>query len=103
MRYMDYFNTTQVSGDELTRYRDIARSQHEFVMEIFHAIPRPASPSEVHHIYCANLNSEEKAAPVTSIRRAISALTKKGLLRKTGWRVAGPYGRPEHTWELNRE
>ena len=39
--------------------------------------------------------------PLTSIRRALSNLTKRGLLEKTGTQIEGPLGKPENTWRLS--
>lgn len=38
--------------------------------------------------------------PLTSVRRAITNLTERGLLRFTAERRGGLFGRPEHVWEL---
>jgi hypothetical protein len=38
--------------------------------------------------------------PITSIRRSITVLTHSGLLQKTTLQHKGPYGEPEHLWEL---
>ena len=40
--------------------------------------------------------------PLTSIRRALTCLKKKGLVRKTGKAAVGRYGRNENLWEVNR-
>lgn len=41
-----------------------------------------------------------RKTPLTSVRRAMSNLTKAGLLVKTGIKIAGPYGRDEYCWRL---
>ena len=38
-------------------------------------------------------------APLTSVRRAMTNLTKDGLLEKTELKAEGIYGRPEHFWK----
>ena len=40
--------------------------------------------------------------PLTSIRRALTCLKKKGLVRKSGKVAVGRYGKNEHLWEVNR-
>jgi len=40
-----------------------------------------------------------KKIPITSVRRALSNLTRDRKLRKDGT-TKGPYGRPEHYWRL---
>lgn len=50
------------------------------------------SPSQVHEQKCFQW-------PLTSTRRAISNLTKAGILEKTDHTVEGRYGKPEHCWK----
>ena len=38
--------------------------------------------------------------PITSVRRAMTNLTKAGLLEKTGDKVLGEYGVMVNTWKL---
>ncbi len=53
------------------------------------------SPSQIHGVV-------GKGAPVTSIRRAMTNLTKKGCLVKLKDKRTGPFGRPEHLWILRQ-
>lgn len=55
------------------------------------------TPSEAHSAYCELY----PAVPLTSIRRAVSDLTERGLLRKSATMRLGIYGKSEHCWELN--
>ena len=49
------------------------------------------SPSDVLELYPA-------AVPITSIRRAITQMTKKGILVMTEATKKGTWGKSEHLW-----
>jgi hypothetical protein len=89
-----YHNTTN-AGAELARYERAARSQDEQVAELFRSYVSPFSPSEAHRML-------RTRAPLTSIRRAITNLTRAGVLERTDEQAMGPYGRPEYRWKLAR-
>ncbi len=52
--------------------------------------------SQAHRLYPDN------GTPLTSIRRAITVLTNKGLLQKTDEQISGVYGKPEYVWKYKR-
>ena len=88
-----YHNT---QGLEDTReFEQKALSQDERLLKFFEAMPfgELFSPSEIHKTVLPN-------APITSVRRSLTGLTKAGLLIKTSYLVDGPYGRPEGLWKL---
>jgi len=91
---MSYYNTTNIDGAELADSRGKARKQDDIVLECFGKFPNGATPSDIHSFAFAH------AAPITSIRRAISNLTDAGLLVKTQYKRLGPYGKPEYIWKL---
>lgn len=95
---MEFYNTTHEKGDALELFKGKAKSQDKRVLQIFKAIGPMAtiSPSGVFSIYGA-LYPE---APITSIRRSITNLTKAGLLEKTAEKRIGPLGRPEYAWKI---
>lgn len=88
-----YFNTTALAGRELEQARKDARTQYDRVRHLFEVMPEgwTASPSKVHRLVGG-------AAPITSIRRAITVLTDDGVLKRTDEKVVGPYGKVETTW-----
>ena len=87
-----YFNTTHESGVELKRSRKSCGDQEVVIAEMFRNHGR-LSPSQAHRLYPDN------GTPLTSIRRAITVLTNKGLLQKTDEQVRGVYGKPEYIWK----
>ena len=91
----DFFNTTSESGATLKEYRAKAGKQERLILNFFAlSIRSRFSPSYVHAMLYGD------TAPITSVRRAMTSLTKKGLLVKTDEKVDGPYGRPEYLWRL---
>ncbi len=95
-----YHNTTNVSGDQLARYQDKALSQDQRLLAYFELVYNSGGG------YLLLTPSVAKALvfgdkiPITSVRRALSNLTREGDLVKTGKRAKGPYGRPEFCWSL---
>lgn len=92
-----YFDTTD-AGPQLAEYRAKASEQNAVVLWLFQKARRPLSPSEVHANY--PLPPGAILPPLTSIRRAISTLTKAGALVKTEVKCKGVYGRSEFVWRL---
>lgn len=91
-----YFNTTNEAGPALKRSRKSCGEQETLIAEMFRERGR-LSPSQAHRLYPDN------ATPLTSIRRAITVLTSKGLLQKTSEQVPGAYGKSEYVWRYKME
>lgn len=93
-----FHNTISINDKELTIENANALKQEEFITSIFKAnTNKPISPSQVHKVYVKDFN---KNVPLTSIRRAISNLADKNVLRKTSIMVDGIFGKPEHCWVM---
>ena len=91
-----YYNTTTLSGRELRQYETAAAGQESDVLALFQTYPdRDFSPDDVHQRVLQD-------APITSVRRAMTNLTTRGLLVKTERKTLGRYGRPAHLWRLAR-
>lgn len=58
---------------------------------------RIAPPSQVHKLYEQGTGSN---TPLTSIRRAITNLCKRGKLYMTDVQSPGIYGKPEYVWKI---
>jgi hypothetical protein len=93
---MTYFNTVNETGVDLFNYVKETRHQDELVLKCFQD-DCMHSPSDVHE-YLIAAHYITPSVPLTSIRRSITTLTRKGLLYKTGGRNRGPYGRAEYYW-----
>lgn len=92
-----YYNTVSEAGPQLAEYQAKAGEQNETVLAIFHVQNRQLSPSQVLELWPHWLM---RTPPLTSIRRAITTLTKAGALVKTETKRKGVYGRMEHVWTL---
>ena len=88
----DYYNTVGERGAALKAYRSAAKDQNALVLDFFRSFPGGHTPSEVWRLGVPG-------SLLTSVRRSITTLTKRGLLRKTGKCRPGPYGRAELCWE----
>ena len=93
---MSYYNTNSETGDTLTTSRTRVNVQEREIIAVFNGRPgRKMTPFDVqddvgHHV------------PITSIRRAITILTSRGLLTKSDAMKLGRYGKMNHCWELVR-
>lgn len=75
-----------------------ARQQEEAILAFYRSNPGAWSPSQV----WSGLTCRYSFATflLTSVRRGITNLTTRGLLRMTPERRPGPYGAMEHLWSL---
>jgi len=94
---MSYYNTNKETGTALANSKRRATSQEEIIMGLFRDGDL-LSPDEV-----LNICNEEKSYLLTSIRRALTNLTTKGLLVKNDVFKIGRYGKKTHTWSLSKE
>ena len=93
-----FYNSINLSGLELSSAHLNTLKQEEFITEIFKNNPQSLIiPSQVLKAY---VKIYQKDTPITSIRRAITDLTSKGVLRKTSVTAMGEYGKVEHCWVL---
>ena len=104
----EYFNTTGLTGHVLKERQLRAKSQSMAVLTHFTIRPdRSFTPSEVWQSLRL-IGRISKKVPLTSIRRAMSSLTKRGKLIKMDGKDGrekvqrvGIYGDLEFAWELN--
>jgi len=94
---VSYYNTTHLTGFELKESRRKANTQEDRILTFFEKNADKAfSPEEI-QTYCMMANR-----PLTSVRRAITNLTKEGYLRKTPHMKPGNYSKPVHTWQFKQ-
>ena len=90
---MTHYNTTHEAGGALAKYQDQALSQEERIMAFYAEAPAFLyTPSEIAAQVFGGM------VPLTSVRRAMTDLTKDGRLIKTEKKREGVYGRPEYCW-----
>lgn len=87
-----YYDTVGV--DDLPQRTEKAQSQEAVILDFFRSSPMGYyTPFEVMRhtgLVCIN-----------SVRRAMTNLTKRGLLRKTSVTVVSEFGHKNRTWKLN--
>jgi hypothetical protein len=91
-----FFNTIGEIGDELQHSKEVCSQQERGIADLF-SIWKILSPSQTHQMY------PNKSVPLTSIRRGITSLTEKGILKKTDAKTKGIYGKTEHLWEYKEK
>lgn len=93
---MTYFNTNNLEGEVLASAEIGAGRQEDRVLELFRQNKDTAmTPETVHQV------AFPSSAPLTSARRALSVLAKKGYLVKIpGAHYPGSFGKPIHAWRL---
>lgn len=92
-----YHNTTGLEGETLTTQDARSSKQEDIILDFFEAHPEGAfTPFEIGDILFDN-------TPITSVRRGMTNLAKRGLLEKTEIVREGPYGHRNHCWRLRGE
>lgn len=100
---MTYFNTTNESGATLKNNVAKSKSQEEKIFKLFQLDFEYWSKKEILYtgLTPKELQDFFHKYPITSIRRALTNLTKQGKLIKTDEKRIGMYGRSEYVWKLN--
>jgi hypothetical protein len=96
MSLQSYHDSGAAATTSLPTYESQARHQDEAILAHFRSQSPDylASPSQIWEQF--------PDWPLTSVRRAMTNLTNRGELERTGGRVLGIYGRPEGLWRLPR-
>ena len=99
---MSYFNTTNIRYKALQNEIANAKKQEERILLIFNKFKdKGMTPYNVLRVYTAFFCQENAITPpLTSIRRAITNLTNKSMLEKTGKMKDEIYGKPNNIWRL---
>lgn len=93
-----FYNTTGEIGEKLKEFESKCKGQELIVLKFFQEKKYTLfSPVDV----LDNCFSEN--TPITSVRRAITNLTKAGFLIKTDKKVKGMYGKDNYLWKFNAE
>lgn len=97
---MSYYNTTKLTGVELNRELKNASSQESRILLYFRKVQSAMTPFQVHQWYVKKFKTN---TPMTSIRRAMTSLSKKRVLLKLeDTAVKGGFGKNNHCWTLNQ-
>jgi hypothetical protein len=87
-----FYNTINEVSSVLVTSHTNTRTQEAIILDCFKSAQEPLSPSMVHFL-------TKIKCPITSIRRAMSDLSKDGKLVKTDQFTIGKFGKREHLWE----
>ena len=93
----NFYNTINLEGATKFEAEQKALTQEQRILRFFIQC-RPGgsmAPSAVHD------RVFDKEILLTSVRRAMSSLTKSGDLVKSHVMIIGPYGKPEHLWNVS--
>jgi hypothetical protein len=94
---LSYFNTNAESGKVLKDSEIKAKNQEDLILSYFRKYKGSClTPFELQK----RLNWFN--VPITSIRRAMTNLTRRGLLIKSVQMRNGIYGKLNYCWELNK-
>lgn len=98
---MTYFNTTKESGKALKNNVFKAKSQESEIYRQFCYNKKAFESNLINYLGFSPSDMQFMDYPLTSIRRALTNLTKQGKLIKTDEKRIGMYGRSEYVWKLN--
>jgi len=87
-----FHNTINESGQKLDTSEKMCITQEQLVLSFFQKSRTLLSPFQVHAVF--------PQYPITSIRRAMTNLTKDGKLIKTDKMRQGAYGKANYLWGL---
>lgn len=91
-----FHNTIDASGQQLIDFEQKAQTKEYLILDCFKQYNKiDLTPDEVLDL-CRFENT-----PITSIRRAITNLTKQGKLIKTNNQRKGRYGKMTYAWKIN--
>ena len=93
-----HYNTTSLKGNDLKVKKEKNESQEVRIYNFF-----KNNKTASYKPNFINFMVFDNSAPLTSVRRALSDLTSKGLLIKTDVKAKGLYGEFVHTWKYNNE
>ena len=93
---MSYYNTTKQKANQLKNWTQQALSQ-EVLIKKFMELNKDLSftPFEIQDAFL----SQDIRWPITSVRRALTNLTKDNVIIKTDELVPADYGRPNYKWQ----
>lgn len=94
-----FYNTIEAKPEEVHKYEITNYKQEERVLFFFQDNPgKEYTPMEV----WLRVFRKEKV-PLTSVRRAMSNLTKRGFLEKTEIQRMGVFGKYNYCWRLKQQ
>lgn len=93
--FNSFFNTTNETGQLLMTYETIAKGQETDILSVFN-VGDMLTPYEVEF----KLSRSNKTMLIGSVKRGLTNMVTKGLLKKNSEMKLGAYGRKNYTWSL---
>ncbi len=87
-----FYNTTHLQGKELIKETKNALTQEQFILKLFKK-HKKLSASQAWRYF-------KTRTPLTSVRRAITNLLKKGFISKTDNYTIGYFGKKETIYKI---
>ena len=94
---MSFYNTTGEDNNQ-SRNMEVSNSKQEDIVLAIFSEHKRLSPSQALSLYL--VVTKKQRTPITSIRRAISDLTRQGRLKQTEGQHRSPLGKNEWIWEF---
>lgn len=88
-----YYNTTNETGTQLDLYQQNAKSQDNRILLFMQG-------NKSKFYGASDLSKEFPNMLLTSIRRSLNTLERKGLINKTGLKQPGLFKNPENTYTI---
>lgn len=94
----NFHNTIEAAGSYEKELNKKAKTSEQIILNWFHQNPMAlVTPFMVEK----TMKEMGHEWPITSVRRAITNLTKSGFLIKSHVMLEGNHGLPNHAWKLN--
>lgn len=97
---MTYYNTNNEVGSILQESRKKTETQEKRIETILSDVNAVLTPDHIQWLYFQEYKVD---IPITSVRRALTDLTAKGIAIKTDIMLKGRYNKKTHTWRINNE
>lgn len=85
-----YYNTTNISGQELEDRKEKTHTQDDYVLRLFQIAGCPLSASQV--LDLLRIADHNRTWLITSVRRSINSLAQAGALERMAEKITGPWG-----------
>ena len=95
---MTFYNTINLKGTSLKDAIHAAKGQDKRIEALMKFNGGSLTPFQLHNLY----ERFYPSCPITSIRRSLTNLTEKGILRKLPKMQRERYGAYNHLWTINK-
>ena len=98
-----FYNSISLNGNDLEKAQKQAETQESKVLDLLKRHPTASfTKSEIKTILVSESKISERT-PASSISRALSNLSDKGMILKLSEMRKGEFDKPNHIWQLKPE